>query len=441
MHQTLFYIPYEIFGVPVFGFGLLFFAWLALLVGYAGVLWRQGKWNAEAGWTVALSLCVGLFICWVIPSVGRPAGIGIQAYGAMMLLAILSAVGLAWWRAPAFGFSRDHLLELCFWMCLLGIIGARTFYVVEYWPEMQGKTALETLGRVLNFPQGGLVVYGSLAGGLLGALLYLRFRKMPVLRTFDLLAPCMVLGLAVGRIGCLLHGCCYGGICDPEHLNCGVCFPAGSPPYMRQLEDGKISLDVRDFYYGMQFSPETLTAGVKVQAVAPGSVAEKRGVRAGDVVCVVDDVKELTPQRAMHTLIIAPKMSGTVELEVLRGGEMVPISWVTTASAGPKSLPVYPTQIFSSVGAFCLFFVLMIYSHFRAARTRPGMKIDGEVITLMLTVYPVMRFLLETVRVDEYPFLGTGFSVSQNVSFITLAAAVLLWVWIIRKKQQPGVER
>lgn len=436
MHQTLFYIPYHIHGVPVFGLGLLFFAWLAVLAVYAFIVWRQGKWSAETAGTLAMSLLVGVFLCWVVPRVGRAAGIGIQAYGAMMLLAIVSAVGLAWWRAPKFGFAREHLLELCFWMCLLGIIGARIFYVVEYWQEMRGETAWQTLGNILNFPQGGLVVYGSLAGGMLGALLYLRWRRMPVLRTFDLLAPCMILGLALGRIGCLLNGCCYGGVCDPAHLHCGVCFPAGSPPYMRQLDDGQITLDIDDFYYGMQFSPEKLATGVKVRAVAPESMAEKRGVQPGDVIHAANHVGELTPQRLLNTLIVSPKLNGVVDLELLRGGELVPVSWTTTDSAGPVSLPVYPTQIYSSVSAFGLFLLLMIYSHFRAARTRPGMKRDGEVIALMLTVYPIVRFLLETVRVDEASFMGTGFSISQNVSFLTLAFAICLWIWIFRKEPQ-----
>lgn len=434
MHQTLFYIPYSLGGLPVFGFGLLFFTWTALLLVYALWTWRQGKWSGETTGTLVMALIVGAFLCWGVPLVGRPAGIAIQAYGAMMLLAILLAVGLAWLRAPKFGFVREHLLELGFWMCLVGIIGARLFYVVEYWSEIQAKTFWQTVGNVLNFPQGGLVVYGSLAGGLLGALVYLKIRHMPVLRTFDLLAPSMILGLAIGRIGCLLNGCCYGGVCDPAHLDCGVCFPAGSPPYMRQLDDKDIYLDIRDYYYGMQFAPKALPDGTEIRDVAPESEAWRHGVRPGDVILTLFEEKKPNPQQVMRALIVSPKLTGVVAMTLRRGEHSGTVVWSTTASAGPVSLPVYPTQIYSSLSAFGLAFLLLIYSCFRASRTRPGMKIDGEVIALMLTIYPIIRFLLETVRVDESSFLGTGFSISQNISFVTLATAAGMWVWIIRRK-------
>ncbi len=70
------------------------------------------------------------------------------------------------------------------------------------------------LREVLKFTEGGLVVYGSLIGAGLAFLVYCKKHKLPMLKLADIIAPSLVIGLAFGRSGCLLNGCCYGGVCD-----------------------------------------------------------------------------------------------------------------------------------------------------------------------------------------------------------------------------------
>ena len=55
----------------------------------------------------------------------------------------------------------------------------------------------------------------------------------------DVLTPSLVLGMAIGRIGCFFNGCCFGGQCDLPWL---LRFPWGSPPFTQQVEQGKLSL-------------------------------------------------------------------------------------------------------------------------------------------------------------------------------------------------------
>ncbi len=57
---------------------------------------------------------------------------------------------------------------------------------------------------------GGLVYYGGFIGAALAAVIYLLWKKMPVWKTADVLAPSIALGSVFGRVGCLLNGCCYG---------------------------------------------------------------------------------------------------------------------------------------------------------------------------------------------------------------------------------------
>ena len=101
-------------------------------------------------------------------------------------------------------------------------------------------------------------------------------------------------------------------------------------------------------------------------------------------------------------------------------------SWnVNSATLSPaRSLPVHPTQLYSAIDAALIALVLLAWSPFR--------RHDGELVALMLTIYPIMRFMEESIRTDESPVFGTGMSISQNVSILILAAAVALWIFVLR---------
>src|SRR6266478_5568876 len=64
-------------------------------------------------------------------------------------------------------------------------------------------------------------------------------KSVPLLRGMDIIAPCLMIGLAFGRIGCYLNGCCYGEECQ---LPWGAAFPYGSNAYVEQYENGEISV-------------------------------------------------------------------------------------------------------------------------------------------------------------------------------------------------------
>ena len=83
-----------------------------------------------------------------------------------------------------------------------------------------------------------------------------------------------------------------------------------------------------------------------------------------------------------------------------------------------RSRPAHPTQLYAAVGAAILCWLLWCYYPFR--------RRDGEVFALLLTLYPVMRFLEETIRVDEPGQFRTSFSISQWISVLLLAAVVAL---------------
>jgi phosphatidylglycerol:prolipoprotein diacylglycerol transferase len=97
---------------------------------------------------------------------------------------------------------------------------------------------IHSFGDIFRSWQGGNVFYGCILGGLIGSLLYWWRRPYHLPTMTDIAAPAVAIGAAVGRIGCLLNGCCDGTLCT---LPWGISFPTGSHAWMRQLNAGLIS--------------------------------------------------------------------------------------------------------------------------------------------------------------------------------------------------------
>src|SRR5438105_1724983 len=114
----------------------------------------------------------------------------------MLLMGVLSGVALAHFRARRMGLDPEMIISLAMWIFLAGIAGARIFYIIEYWRDFQKPTFFETIGAMLNFTQGGLVVFGSAMGAGAALIVFTRRHRLPGLALADLIAPSLMLGLA-----------------------------------------------------------------------------------------------------------------------------------------------------------------------------------------------------------------------------------------------------
>ena len=124
MLDTLFYIPREIAGVPVFGPGLLLVGWCVFGVVLLWVVARRTGFGGEFWSYIPLLALVAAAILWLLPRICRDEGLPIHGYGAMLLIAVLSGTGLLAWRAKRVGLDPDQMVSLVFWMFVPGIIGA-----------------------------------------------------------------------------------------------------------------------------------------------------------------------------------------------------------------------------------------------------------------------------------------------------------------------------
>ncbi len=423
MCSELFRIPYEIGGVPIFGIGVLLAIWaIVSAVTVAGLLRKQGG-KADVWGTLPVLLLLGAAIVF-LPRV-FPEGLPVRGYGVMLLLGIVAGVGLAMYRARQGGLDPEIILSLAIWLVVCGVIGARLFYVAEYWSEsFAGKNPRDTLLEIINIPEGGLVVFGGLIGAAFGFVVFVLKNRLPLLAMADLIAPSMAIGLALGRIGCFLNGCCYGGATElPWH----VTFPKFSsrfeatqpielqrfsPPYMDQASRGEL--------HGFRLNSQDGEPAV-VTNVEPSSAAAIAGLKVGDSVVGINDSQLRSPLDAKLRVLELFKSQQAIRLS-LKDGRNVDIPAITLPE---RSRPVHPTQLYSAIDGAIIGWLLWSYFPYR--------RRDGEAIALLLIIHAITRFLLEIIRTDEPAVFGTGLSISQNVGIGLLAFGVALWWYLSRQ--------
>lgn len=466
MRQTLFYIPPEIFGVPLFGIGLLF--WLILAVTLFALFWTLVKTKNRDDFWSALIIGAGAMamVAFLAPAIGKGAGFPIRGYGVCLMLAIALSTLLVLRRGKKrWNIPPEILLSIAVVQVIFGILGARLFYIIEYHQSMIGETPGKTFLNMINLTEGGLVVFGSIIGGILASFFYLWKKKLPIFATLDLFAPALMLGIAVGRLGCFLNGCCFGGVCDAPP---GVVFPPGSPAHYAQMERGAVSTG--GFTLAPPAPSESVSNAKTLFGLKPRETAKhslRSAVPGPVVIASVDAESEaetagLTPGMRILRVGLIPSSIEATEKEI-RKAETYPVhcnddifrflfyeadaihgqpvilfdtlpkdapndsvkSERYAFHAGPfRPLPVHPTQIYSSVSALALCFLLLFLERY--------CRRDGALFVLMLILYSLTRFGLEMIRTDESSFFGTGLTVSQCISLLTIAAAFGLFLLIRR---------
>ena len=248
-----------------------------------------------------------------------PGGFKIFGYGLMLFFAYIASINMTAWRARKGHLNPQFAFDLSTWLFIGGLVGARAFFVIQY------RDRFDNFLDIFKIWQGGIVFYGSLIGGTLALLLFWYFKRFPFLPMADAIAPALCIGLAIGRFGCFLNGCCYGDRCD---LPWGVSFPNVSAPFKDQVTKG------------------------------------------------------LIPPTATH------------------------------------SLPLHPTQLYSTIDGLVLMCVVLAFW--------PHRKADGHAMALYFMLYAITRFMVEQLRNDESAQIY-GMTISQIISIGVFTFGVCLW--------------
>jgi len=141
----------------------------------------------------------------MFPEICQIGPFTVFSYGLMLVLAFFSAGFLARRQAVRDKVSPEKIFDLCFLVFISGIVGCRVFYVM-----INFAFYLRHPLEIIMLQHGGMAIFGGLISGAAAGWLFVKKNKMSLLKTLDLLVPFVALGQAVGRVGCLLNGCCFG---------------------------------------------------------------------------------------------------------------------------------------------------------------------------------------------------------------------------------------
>lgn len=127
-------------------------------------------------------------------------------YGIIIALAFLAAASYALTRAKVFGLDNDRVMDVILGAVILGIVGARLYYVVFRWD-----TYMENPLSIFDLRAGGIAIYGGIIGGVIAAMIVCKWRQVKLLPMLDLAAGSLLLGQAIGRWGNFINIEVFGG--------------------------------------------------------------------------------------------------------------------------------------------------------------------------------------------------------------------------------------
>jgi phosphatidylglycerol:prolipoprotein diacylglycerol transferase len=142
----------------------------------------------------------------------------LPTYGVLVALAFLAGLWVTTRLGKRAGFDPEAITNLAIYCALAGLVGAKLFMFVfnfrDYANDPGSIFTLSTL-QAAGVYQGGFLL------ALIVAILYMRKVQLPPFETFDVFAPGVAIGHAIGRMGCFAAGCCWGTEC---HLPWAVTF-------------------------------------------------------------------------------------------------------------------------------------------------------------------------------------------------------------------------
>ena len=144
----------------------------------------------------------------------------IRWYGVMAALGFIAAMFLLEYNRRFANVSKDQCSTLLFLAMVTGILGARIFYVVQFFHYYR-----DNLWNIIRIDQGGLVFYGGFLLAFFSVIFYSWRKKLDIIRVLDIFVPALTAAHGLGRIGCFLNGCCYGRATTAWW---GIKAPAGS---------------------------------------------------------------------------------------------------------------------------------------------------------------------------------------------------------------------
>jgi len=213
----------------------------------------------------------------------------VYTYGVLLAAAYLIGLKLAMMRARARQLDSTRILDLGVWIIISALVGAKLMLLAVDFDYFQANPR-----ELLSLARSGGVFYGGLILAVLVATWYIRRHGLPLWTTYDVFAPGIALGHAIGRLGCLMAGCCYG---VPTNVAWAITFtapaaaanvgtPLGVPLHPTQIYEAGAELAILAFLLiterrGRPFPGRTFWAYMLLYAISRFVIEFYRGDERG----------------------------------------------------------------------------------------------------------------------------------------------------------------
>ncbi len=131
-----------------------------------------------------------------------------NTYGFLLAVAFVAGLLLMARLAARDGLDRQKVYDLGLWVLAASLIGSKALMVMAEWDVYYRDNPRQIF--TLDFFRSGGVYYGGFIGAVIASVIVMRYYKLPWWRTADSFAPGIILGQAIGRLGCFSAGCCWG---------------------------------------------------------------------------------------------------------------------------------------------------------------------------------------------------------------------------------------
>lgn len=131
-------------------------------------------------------------------------GFNIYWYGVLIALGLILGMALAFHYAPDFGLNADRLVDVVVVGTIMGIVCARIAYVA------MAPFEYESIWDMIAVRDGGLAIYGGVIGAFVFGGLAARWRRVPLLPLFDVVAMGFLVGQGIGRWGNFVNQEAFG---------------------------------------------------------------------------------------------------------------------------------------------------------------------------------------------------------------------------------------
>ena len=152
----------------------------------------------------------------------------LYSYGMMLFISFMVCIFVANKRGRKFGLPEGAVLDFSVAIIVSSLIGCRALYIFTHLEEFRGRwfdtiNPIQSDGRI---GIAGMVLLGGIVLAILTLMAMAWLRNINMLTILDIFAPPLALGIAIGRIGCLFNGCCFG---FPTDMPWGIVFPPNCP--------------------------------------------------------------------------------------------------------------------------------------------------------------------------------------------------------------------